>query len=93
VPVAVLECKAEWTGAPPEELGSGCFGRAVICDMRLRCLPSMLRRVFMVTSGEVCMMRCRFVFSCFMMLCGFLMMSCRMFMMLCCLAVMLYCFY
>lgn len=64
-------------------------------DLRhaLSLLPGMVRRVFVVTSGEVCMMRCGLVFSCFMMLCGFLMVSCRVFIMLCCLAVMLYCFY
>ncbi len=80
-------------GAPPNELSSGCFGRAVIFDMRFRCFPGMVRRVFVVTSCEVCMMRCGLVFSSFMMLCGFLMVSCRVFMMLCCFAVMLDCFY
>ncbi len=87
-----MEQKAEWA-ALPGKLGRGCFGRAMICDMRLRCLPGMVRRVFVMAAGEVGMMRCGFVFSCFMLLCGFLMVSCRVFMMLCCLAVMLYCFY
>jgi hypothetical protein len=67
----------------------GVGGLAVIFDMRFRCFSSMVHRVFVMTSGEMRMMRCRLVFSCFMMLCGFLVVSCRVFVTLCCLAVML----
>jgi len=71
----------------------GRYCLAVIFDMRLGRFPSVVHGVFVVTPGKVCVMPCRLVFSCFMMLCGFLVVSCRVFVMLCCLMVMLCCLF
>jgi len=71
----------------------GRDGLAVIFDVRLGRFPSVVHGVFVVTPGKVCVMRCRLVFSCFMMLCGFLVVSCRVFVMLCCLMMMLCCLF
>ena len=62
----------------------------MIFDTRLRRFRSMVHRVFLVTPGKMRMVCCRFVFPCFMVLCGFLVMTCRVFVMLCCL-VMMFC--
>ena len=47
--------------------------------------------MFMVTTGEVSMMRCSLVFPCFVVLGGFLVMACRIFVMFCCLVMMFHC--
>lgn len=51
----------------------------------------MMHCVFVVTAGQLRMMRCRLVFSCFVVLCGFLVVSCCVFVMLCGLMMMLCC--
>jgi hypothetical protein len=71
----------------------GRNGLAVIFDMRFGRFPSVVHGVFVVTPGKVCVMRCCLVFSCFMMLCGFLVVSRRVFVMLCCLVMMLCCLF
>jgi len=60
-------------------------------DMSFRRFRRVVLCVFMVTAGKVRVVCCRFVFPCFVVLCGFLVMSCRMFVMLCCLMMMLCC--
>jgi hypothetical protein len=50
-----------------------------------------VRRVLVVTVGQMRMMCCRFVPSCFVVLCGFLVMPGRVFVVFCCLVVMLCC--
>jgi hypothetical protein len=83
--------KAEWA-LRPDELRSGRNCLAVIFDMRLGRFPCVVHRVFMVTTCQVRVMRCRLVSSCFVVLCGFLVVSSRVFMMFCCLVMMFCCF-
>jgi hypothetical protein len=78
-------------GAPPNKLSGGWFGHAVVFDVRLCRFRCVMHGVFVVTTGKVRVMRRRLVFSCFMMLCGFLVVSCRVFVMFCCLVMMLCC--
>jgi hypothetical protein len=80
-------------GTPPDNL-CGCWFAlgAILFDVRLCRFRSMVRRVFVVATGQVRVMSCCLVFSCFMVLCGFLMVSCRVFMMLSCFVMMLCCF-
>jgi hypothetical protein len=75
------------------KLGVRRDGLAVIFDMRLGRFPSVVHCVFVVTAGQVCVMRCCLVFSCFMMPCGFLVVSCRKFVMFCCFVMMLCCLF
>jgi len=69
----------------------GRYGLAVIFNVRLGRFRRMVHCVFVVTAGQVRVMRCRLVPSCFVVLCGFLVVPCRVFVMLCCLVVMLCC--
>ncbi len=80
-------------GTPPDNL-CGCWLAlaAIVFDVGLCRFRSMVHRVFVMTTGQVRVMGCCLVFSCFMVLCGFLMVSCRVFMMLRCLVMMLCCF-
>jgi hypothetical protein len=64
---------------------------AVIFDMRFGCFRRVVHCVFVVTTGQVCVVSCGFVFTRFMVLCGFFVVSCRVFMVFCCLVVMLHC--
>jgi hypothetical protein len=73
-------------------LGVRSYGLAVIFNMRLGRFSGVVLCVFLVTAGQVRMMRCCLVFSRFMMLCGFLVVSCRKLVMLCRLVMMLCCF-
>jgi hypothetical protein len=84
--------KADTAPARLTQLG-GCWYRlSVLFDMRLCRFPGVVHRVFVMTAGEVRVMRCRLVFSSFMVLCGFLVVSCRVFVMFCCLVMMVCCF-
>jgi hypothetical protein len=71
-------------------VGGACF--SVILDMRFSCLRSVVHCVFMVTTGYVCVMSSRLVFSCFMMFSGFLVVSGRVLVMLCCFMMVRCCF-
>jgi hypothetical protein len=75
------------------DLGRGWTGFAVSFNMG----PGRFRRVMccllVVAVGQVRVVCCRFVFACFVVLCGFLVMSCRAFVMLCCLLMMLCCLF
>jgi hypothetical protein len=63
----------------------------VIFDMRLGCFRSVVHCVFVVTAGQMCVVRRRFVFPCFVVLRGFLVVSRSMFVMFSCLVMMLCC--
>ena len=52
-----------------------------------------MRCVGVMPLGQMRVMCCHFVFSCFMVHRGFLVVSCCMFVMLCCLLVMLCCLF
>jgi hypothetical protein len=60
------------------DVGLGCFGCVVRC-------------VLVVAVGQMCVVRGRFVFACFVMLCGFLVMARRVFVMLRCFTMMVRC--
>ena len=64
----------------------------MLFDMRLGRFPGMVHRMFVMTPGQVRVMRSGLMFSCFMVLRGLLVVSCRVFVMLCCLVMMLCCF-
>ena len=61
------------------DVGLCCFHRVVCC-------------MLMVTVSEVGMMRCRFVFPCFVVIRGFFVVPRRVFMVFCCFVMMFYCF-
>ena len=75
----------------PNNLGVGRDGLAMIFDMRPGRFRSVVLCMFVVTAGQVRMMRCRLMFARFVMFCGFLVVSCRVFGMLRCFMMMLCC--
>ena len=68
---------------------SGLDLRPMFFDMRLRRFRSMVHCMFVVAASEVCMMRCRLVFPCVVVLGGLLVMTSRVFVMLCCFVMMI----
>jgi hypothetical protein len=61
----------------------GRSGFAIILDMRLGRLGRVVRRMFVMSSRQLGVVRRRFVPSCFVMLRSFLVVSSRIFVMLC----------
>ena len=62
-------------------------------NVRLCCFCCVMRCVGVMPLGQVRVMCCHFVFSCFMVHRGFLVVSCCMFVMFCCLLMMLRCLF
>ena len=75
-------------GAPPAKLSLSREGPAVVFDVRFGRFPGVVQGMLLMSVGELCVMRCRFVFACFVILRGFLVVSRRVLVMFCCLVVM-----
>ena len=72
-------------------LGCNWTGLAVSFNMGLGRFRRVMRCQLVVTEGQVRVVCRRFVFACFVVLCGFFVMPCRVFVVLCRLLMMLCC--